>query len=104
MTAVYGKGILSGLTLALVGRVCGDACVTFAVGKRFRLKRDRLDHQQKNAWQGIEASQIGNRLGDIGQAIQNHAEAHGYSVVKEWGGHGIGRDLRVAVRTAQWPG
>ncbi|MCO5194041.1 MAG: type I methionyl aminopeptidase [Anaerolineae bacterium] len=88
------KGDIIGIDIGLrLGEFCGDACVTFAVGT-VSAEADRLLTIAKECmWQGIEASQIGNRLGDIGQAIQNHAEAHGYSVVKEWGGHGIGRDL-----------
>jgi methionyl aminopeptidase len=42
-------------------------------------------------WRGIEAVRAGNHLGDIGHAIQTHAERNGYSVVREFCGHGIGR-------------
>jgi len=42
---------------------------------------------------GIAAAQVGRHLGDIGAAIQTHAQANGYSVVLDWGGHGIGRNL-----------
>ena len=44
-------------------------------------------------WKGIHAVKPGARLGDIGHAIQTHAEAAGYSVVREYCGHGIGRDM-----------
>ena len=42
-------------------------------------------------WKGIKAVKPGNQLGDIGHAIQSHAEKHGYSIVKEYCGHGIGK-------------
>ncbi len=42
---------------------------------------------------GIAQAQPGNHLGQIGQAVENFAHSHGYSVVREYGGHGIGRDL-----------
>ena len=42
-------------------------------------------------WKGIKAVKPGNKLGDIGYAIQTHAEKHGYSIVKEYCGHGIGK-------------
>lgn len=91
------KGDIIGIDIGLrLGEFCGDACMTFAVGSVSAESRRLLDVAQACMWQGIEASQVGNRLGDIGQAIQDHAEAHGYSVVREWGGHGIGRDLHEA--------
>ena len=43
--------------------------------------------------QGIDAARDGGTLGDIGAAIQGYVEAHGYSVVREYSGHGIGRDM-----------
>ena len=47
-------------------------------------------------WQGIKQVKAGARLGDIGYAIQKHAEAAGYSVVREYCGHGIGREMHEA--------
>nr|WP_217491047.1 type I methionyl aminopeptidase [Vibrio cidicii] len=44
-------------------------------------------------WQGIKQVQPGAKLGDIGYAIQRHAESHGYSIVREYCGHGIGREM-----------
>ena len=48
---------------------------------------------KESLYLGIEAATIGNRIGDISFAVQNHAESHGYSVVREMVGHGIGRKL-----------
>lgn len=72
---------------------CGDACVTFPVGEvvpevdqLLRVSKEALD-------KGIEAAKIGCRLGEVGIAIEKHANAYGYTVVREWGGHGIGQNL-----------
>ena len=75
---------------------CGDACVTFPVGAVSDEAGRLLDVTQECLARGIAAARPGNRLYDIGGAVQQHAESHGYSVVKEWGGHGIGRRLHEA--------
>jgi methionyl aminopeptidase len=72
---------------------CGDACVTYAIGHVAPRVQRLLDVTRECLYLGIEAAQPGARLGDIGAAIQAHAEGHGYSVVREWGGHGVGRSL-----------
>lgn len=72
---------------------CGDACVTYAVGNISSEAQRLLDVTRECLYVGIEAAQPGARLTDIGAAIQEHAESHGYSVVREWGGHGVGRSL-----------
>lgn len=72
---------------------CGDACVTYAVGEVSTEAQKLLDVTRECLYLGIEAAQPGARLTDIGAAIEAHAESHGYSVVREWGGHGVGRSL-----------
>lgn len=72
---------------------CGDACVTYSVGQISPAAQRLLDVARECVYLGIEAAQPGTRLTDIGAAIQAHAEKHGYSVVREWGGHGVGRSL-----------
>lgn len=72
---------------------CGDACITFAVGEISPEKEQLLQVTRECLALGIEQAQPGNRLTDIGAAIQAHAESHGYGVVREWGGHGVGRSL-----------
>lgn len=72
---------------------CGDACVTYAVGRVKPEAQRLMDVTQECLRLGIEAAQPGSRLTDIGAAIQAHAENRGFSVVREWGGHGIGRNL-----------
>ena len=71
----------------------GDSAETFPVGqidednqKLLRVTRTSLEH-------GIEAARIGNRVSDIGHAVQTHVEANGFTVVREFVGHGIGASL-----------
>ena len=72
---------------------CGDACVTFPVGAIAPATERLLRITQECLDKGIQAAQPGRHLTDIGAMIQMHAEANGFSVVREWGGHGIGRNL-----------
>jgi methionyl aminopeptidase len=72
---------------------CGDACVTFAVGNIDRESQRLLDVTKRSLDLAIEQARAGNRLGDIGYAIQHYVEAQGFSVVKEYTGHGVGREL-----------
>jgi methionyl aminopeptidase len=77
----------------LKNKLYGDSAYTFAVGEvaadvlhLLRTTRECLD-------KGIEKACAGNRVGDISAAVQEHAEANGYSVVRELVGHGVGRYL-----------
>lgn len=71
----------------------GDSCMTYAVGKTDDKTRRLLDVSQRCLDLGIEAARGGGHLGDIGAAIQGYAEEHGFSVVREYTGHGVGRRL-----------
>lgn len=75
---------------------CGDSCVTYAVGKVDPVSQDLLDVTQHSLELAIEQAQPGNHLGDIGYAIQSYVEANGFSVVREYTGHGLGRNLHEA--------
>lgn len=72
---------------------CGDACVTYAVGQVSPEAARLLRVAEECLWQGIGAARPGRPMRELGAAIQAHAEAHGYSVVTAWGGHGLGRSL-----------
>ncbi len=71
----------------------GDSCVTFAVGTLAADTQRLVDAAQRCLELGIEQARPGHHLGDIGAAIQSYAEAQGFSVVREWTGHGVGRSL-----------
>jgi len=72
---------------------CGDACKTYTVGKVSPEVRRLVDTAKQCLFQGIHAAIEGHHVGAIGAAIQSFAESRGYSVVREYGGHGIGREL-----------
>ncbi|MBO9349726.1 MAG: type I methionyl aminopeptidase, partial [Chloroflexus sp.] len=71
----------------------GDACETFAVGDVDDETRRLLDVTRRCLELGIEQARVGNPLRAIGAAIQRYAEANGFSVVREYTGHGLGRNL-----------
>jgi methionyl aminopeptidase len=72
----------------------GDSAITVPVGAKLDAKTQRLlDVTQKSLEKGIAAAQVGARLGDIGAAVQELVEAEGFSVVREFVGHGIGTHL-----------
>ncbi|HEX9058221.1 MAG TPA: type I methionyl aminopeptidase [Ktedonobacterales bacterium] len=72
---------------------CGDACETYAVGAVAPETQRLMDVTRRCMELGIEQARPGNRMGDIGAAIQEYAEAQGFSVVRELTGHGVGRQL-----------
>jgi methionyl aminopeptidase len=69
----------------------GDTSKTFLVGKTSRAARDLVKVAEEALWIGIKAIRPGGRIGDIGAAIQEFVLPKGYSIVEEYGGHGIGR-------------
>ncbi|MDY6910182.1 MAG: type I methionyl aminopeptidase [Thermodesulfobacteriota bacterium] len=71
----------------------GDAAVTVAVGDVSEAARQLCRVTQESLGKAIEKTVPGNRLSDISHAVQAHVEYHGYSVVREFVGHGIGRSL-----------
>lgn len=88
------EGDIIGLDLgAIVGGFYGDSAVTVAVG-RIPEKVERLVRVTEEAlYRGIAQAVVGNRLTDISHAVQRHVEPEGYSVVTEFVGHGVGRQL-----------
>ena len=71
----------------------GDSAYTFCVGEVSQDVRDLLTVTRQSLYKGIEMAVAGNHVGDIGDAIQTFCEAHGYGVVRELTGHGIGREM-----------
>ena len=74
----------------------GDSAYTFAIGEVKEETLELMRVTKECLYKGIEQALVGKRIGDIGEAIQNHAEAHGYGVVRELVGHGVGRELHEA--------
>ncbi len=72
---------------------CADAARTFAVGNIDSASKKLLEVTQEALRRGIEQAKAGNRIGDISWAVQSYAEKEGFSVVREYVGHGIGKNL-----------
>jgi methionyl aminopeptidase len=71
----------------------GDAARTFIIGQVPDRIRELVEVTEQAFWKGIEQAVPGNRLGDISAAIQDHCESHGFGVIRELSGHGIGTEL-----------
>lgn len=71
----------------------GDAARTFAVGKISKEAERLIKVTKECFYEGIKNLKVGEKLGVMSAAIQNHAESHGYSVVRELVGHGIGKKM-----------
>ena len=74
----------------------GDNAATFACGDISAEAKRLIDTTRDSLYEGISAAVSGGRLGDIGAAIQQHVEKRGYSVVRQFVGHGIGTQLHEA--------
>lgn len=71
----------------------GDSAYTFAVGAVSPDVQKLLDVTKEALYRGVAQVRIGNRIGDVSNAVQEHAESNGFSVVRELVGHGIGRNM-----------
>ena len=72
---------------------CGDSAYTFCVGEVSEDIRNLLKTTKEALYIGIKNAVQGKRIGDIGYAIQQHCESNGYGVVREFVGHGIGKEM-----------
>jgi methionyl aminopeptidase len=88
------EGDIVGLDLGCIWEdFYGDAAKTYAVGEISEEAKRLLETTEKSLMIGIDQARVGNRIGDIGYAVQTLAESSGYSVVRDFVGHGIGRNL-----------
>ncbi len=78
---------------ALKNGFYGDHAYTFEIGEVTEAKKKLLEVTKKSLYIGIEAFCYGNRVGDIGHAIQTYTESFGYGVVRELVGHGLGKTM-----------
>ena len=79
-----------------------DSSKTYLVGEVSPLARRLVEVTYEAMWKGIKAVRPGARLGDVGHAIERHARRNGYSVVREYCGHGIGREMHEAPQVLHW--
>lgn len=77
----------------LLNGFCGDSCYTFCVGEVADEIKQLLKVTKESLYKGIEVALVGKRIGDISHAVQAHCEKQGYGVVREFVGHGIGKEM-----------
>ena len=90
---------------AIIEGYHGDAAYTAAVGEISQAAERLLEATERSLWAGIDQLRDGNRLHDVGQAVQKVAEAAGYSVVRKYVGHAIGTSMHEEPQVPNyWPG
>jgi methionyl aminopeptidase len=90
---------------AIIEGYHGDAAYTAGVGQVSAAAQKLLDITERSLWAGIDQLVIGNRLHEVGRAVQKVAEAAGYSVVREYVGHAIGTEMHESPQVPNyWPG
>ncbi len=91
---ILKEGDILGLDFGVVHEgYYGDAAITISIGKIPERTKNLLKITQESLWKGISQMIVGRYLGDISHAVQLHVESHGFSVVREFVGHGIGQAL-----------
>jgi len=90
---------------AIVEGYHGDAAFTMGIGDIDRVAEKLIRVTEESLWAGIEQIRQGNRLNDIGLAVQTVAEGAGFSVVREYVGHAIGTEMHEEPQVPNyWPG
>ena len=78
---------------AFVDGFHGDCAATFPCGKVSEEAQRLIDVTEQSFWEGIKYARVGHRVSDISHAVQQYVESHGYSVVRDFVGHGVGSKL-----------
>ncbi|HHY10121.1 MAG TPA: type I methionyl aminopeptidase [Firmicutes bacterium] len=95
--AVLTEGSIISVDIgAFVDGFCGDSAWTYPVGEIEPAVQKLLEVTEEALYQGIGQARVGSRLSDISHAVQKHAEGAGFSVVRDFVGHGIGRAMHEA--------
>lgn len=91
---ILAEGDILGIDIGVIlnGWV-GDSAITVAIGEVEPRIQKLLEVTEESLYRGIAEAKVGGRLGNISHAIQQHAEEAGFSVVRQYVGHGIGRDM-----------
>ena len=79
-----------------------DSAWTFPVGKVSPLAQRLLKVTEEALYRGIAQAKAGHRIGDIGNAVQRYAESHGFSIIRELTGHGVGRTLHEGLQVPNY--
>ena len=85
--------ILTVDTVTVLDGYFGDAAITYAVGEIDEEAKKLMEVTKKARDIGIEAARAGNRIGDIGHTIQEYVESFGFSLVRDFAGHGVGKEM-----------
>jgi methionyl aminopeptidase len=102
---VLKEGDIIGLDFGAVKNgYYGDSAVTIPVGRVSAQAHALMDVTRESLLRGIEKVRPGNRIRDVSKAIQEHAEAHGYGVVRDFVGHGIGQRLHEEPQVPNYVG
>lgn len=80
-------------TVAVLDGYYGDAAITYAIGDIDEESKKLMEVTEKAREIGIEVARVGNRIGDISEVIQKYVESNGFSVVRDFAGHGIGKSM-----------
>jgi methionyl aminopeptidase len=90
---------------AIIEGYHGDAAYTAGVGEISELAQRLIDVTERSLWAGVDQLVVGNRLHEVGRAVQKVAEAAGFSVVREYVGHAIGTEMHETPQVPNyWPG
>ena len=73
----------------------GDCAATFPCGQVSEEAQRLIDVTRQSFFEGIKMARVGQRVSDVGHAVQQYVESHGYGVVREFVGHGVGRNLQI---------
>jgi len=102
---ILAEGDIVGLDFGVVrDGYYGDSAVTMAVGRTSEKAEDLIRVTREALEKGIERLRVGNRIRDVSEAIQAHAESHGYGVVRDFVGHGIGQRLHEEPQVPNYVG
>ncbi len=99
------EGDIVGVDVGVVFKgFVGDAARTYAVGNISDYAQNLLRVTEESLYKGIDQAWPGNRLQDISRAVQRHVESHGYSVVRDFVGHGVGRKMHEPPQIPNYTG
>lgn len=80
---------------ARIHGACGDSAMSIGVGSVSAKVQKLLDVTQKALYQGIKQVQTGNKMGAVGQAIEDYVKPYGFGIVRDWAGHFIGHEMHL---------
>lgn len=80
----------------------GDSCWTFPVGKISDEAKALLEVTEQSLYEGIAQAQVGARIGDISHAVEEYCASRGYGIVRNYCGHGIGREVHESPEVPNW--